>query len=109
VCQGHLEQGQVRIRGNAGIDRDHPLCTSLCTPGSPLFDHVRRVAQSREILYLKKLESGLGDLPTELGTCRPRTCCYCPLRTGDMRLPAYCSRPSVRTKRLTKTTRPLCS
>jgi signal transduction histidine kinase len=82
VCQVHLEQGQVRIRGSAGIDRDHPLCTLLCTPGSLLFDHVRHIAQSREILYLKNVESGLGDLPHGAWHVPPENVLLLPITDG---------------------------
>ena len=54
-----------RVVGTAGISNTHSLCTSLCTPGSALFEHLRETAQSRKMVELKPLNEFASELPRE--------------------------------------------
>jgi PAS domain S-box-containing protein len=61
LCQLGSEN-KVQILGAAGIDRRHPLCVSLETPGSKLARRLELAAQSHEPLELQDLEDW-GVLP----------------------------------------------
>jgi PAS domain S-box-containing protein len=73
---------QVRVLGTAGIDSAHPLCTSLCTPGSSLFEHLRRAAHRREMFKLKDLRDWSGDLPHGAWQVPPQSALLLPI--GDL-------------------------
>ena len=63
LCQVGGPDNKVEVRGTAGIDTAHPLCSSLSAPGSSLAEHLCRVARSREIFELKDLDTWRADLP----------------------------------------------
>ena len=67
------------VVGTAGISGTHSLCRELSTPGSDLSEHLRHVAQSREMVELKDLTSLAGALPTGAWEMPPESALLLPI------------------------------
>ena len=67
------------VVGTAGISGTHSLCRELSTPGSDLSEHLRHVAQSREMVELKDLTSLAGALPTGAWEVPPESALLLPI------------------------------
>jgi len=79
LCRASGPGDGFSILGTAGIDRAHSLCVSLETQGSTLSDHLRRVADSRQILELKDLAPFARDLPQGPWQAPPRSALLLPV------------------------------
>lgn len=79
LYQFYGSNDEPRVLGNAGIERDHPLCTSLRASGSSLFKRLKQVTQSREPLEIEDLKELTDAVPHGAWQLQPESALLLPI------------------------------
>ena len=70
---------EPRVLGNVGIERNHPLCTSLRGPGTRLFERLKEVTKSREPEEVENLGQLSDSLPRGAWQIQPESALLLPI------------------------------
>ena len=79
LCEVSGTERRVRILGTAGVDNQHPLCGALTRCDSPLYQHVIRVAGSRESVEGNNIQDWADTIPCGAWKIPPETMIILPL------------------------------
>ncbi|HSB76117.1 MAG TPA: histidine kinase dimerization/phospho-acceptor domain-containing protein, partial [Terriglobales bacterium] len=81
LCQPGSENG-LQIAETAGLDREHPLCRGLCTPGQGLFLLARQAIDSGRSATIEGLDKMAPQLPHGAWETAPHTGLLIPMASG---------------------------